>query len=124
MAMKFCGHLFTSYRRHYVDGVFGGGDSRAEDGGYGAMAWDWDLMSEWVLPSEENLAEVFRIMESPELKHLFVEDEDRFIDRKMNVMVPCTVFDTGTDFKPGGTVFDTVSGEPSWQGYEDWGRAS
>lgn len=120
MAMKFCGHLFSEYRRNYVNSVFGGGDSRMENSGYGPMEWDWDLMSEWILPSEDNLQEVYRIMESPAVRHLFLEDEDRFIDRRMNVVVPCTVFDTGTQFAPRGTVFDTVTGEPSWEGWEDW----
>ena len=70
--------------------------------------------------TEEDLQEIFRLMESPEYKHYFEEDEDRFIDRKMNVMMPCTVADTGVVFNAKNTVFDTVSGEPSWDGYEDW----
>jgi len=120
MALKFCGHLFTEYRRNYVNGVMGGGDSRQEGSGYGPMEWEWDLLSEWILPSEENLHEIYRIMDSPGIKHLFQEDEDRFIDRKANVTMPCTVFDVGTVFNPKGTVFDTVTGEPSWEGYENW----
>ena len=38
----------------------------------------------------------------------------------MNVMMPCMVADTGVVFNAKNTVFDTVSGEPSWDGYEDW----
>ncbi len=30
MAIKYCGHLFSEYRRNYVDQAFGGGDSRQE----------------------------------------------------------------------------------------------
>jgi hypothetical protein len=120
MAMKFCGHLFKEYRRNYVNVVFGGDDSRKPGNSYGPMEWDWDLLSEWIVGSEEDLQEIFRLMESPEYKHYFEEDEDRFIDRKMNVMMPCTVADTGVVFNAKNTVFDTVSGEPSWEGYEDW----
>ena len=53
-------------------------------------------------------------MESPGIKHLFEEDEDRIIDRRATVTMPITVCDTGTVFKPAGTVFDTPGGEPSW----------
>ena len=31
MALKFCGHLFSEYRRNYVNVVYTGGDSR-DDG--------------------------------------------------------------------------------------------
>ncbi len=120
MAMKFCGHLFKGYRRNYVNVVYGGDDSRKPGNAYGPMEWDWDLLSEWMVESEEDLNEIFRLMESDEYKRYFEEDEDRFIDRKMNVMMPCTVADTGTVFNAKNTVFDTVSGEPDWQGYEDW----
>jgi hypothetical protein len=120
MALKFCGHLFSEYRRNYVNIVMGGGDSRKPDSGFGPMAWQWDLLSEWILPREENLYEIYRIMDTPGIKHLFEEDEDRFIDRTAGVTMPCTVFDVGTIFNAKGTVFDTVSGEPSWEGYRNW----
>jgi len=76
--------------------VWCGGDSRQEGSGYGPREWQWDLLSEWILPSEDNFNEVIRIMESPDIRRLFEEDEDRFIDRKATVMIPCTVADTGT----------------------------
>ena len=120
MALKFCGHLFKEYRRNYVNVVYGGDDSRKPDNSYGAMEWDWDLLSEWIVASEEDLHKIFAIMESAEYRHFFEEDEDRFIDRTMNVMMPCTIGDTGVAFNPKNTVFDTVSGEPSWEGYENW----
>jgi hypothetical protein len=115
MALKFCGHLFSEYRRNYVNMVLGGGDPRIEGSGFGQMEWNWDLLSEWIMPSEENFLEIQRIMESPGIKRLFQEDEDRFIDRKEIVMMPCTaVCNTGTAFNPKGTVFDTPTGIPSW----------
>ena len=120
MAQKFCGHLFKEYRRNYVNIVFGGDDSRKAGNSYGPMEWQWDLLSEWIVESEEALQEIFAIMESPEYKHFFEEDEDRFIDRKMNVMMPVTLCETGTVLNPANTVFDTVDGQPSWDGYQDW----
>jgi hypothetical protein len=120
MAIRFCGHLFSEYRRNYVNIGLGGGDPRQENSGFGPMEWDWDLLSEWIMPDEESFNEVQRLMvESPEMQRLFLEDEDRFIDRQNITMLPCTaVFETPLRpaFDPAGTVFDTPTGEPSW----DW----
>jgi hypothetical protein len=95
MAMKFCGHLFLAYRRNYVDHAYHGGDPRVAGGGFGRSEWHWDLMSEWILPDEASFLEIQRIMESPDIRPLFEEDEDRFIDRSTIAMVPCAVADTG-----------------------------
>lgn len=114
MALKFCGHLFSEYRRNYVNIAFTGGDSRMADSGYGPREWDWDLISEWILPNEEALKEIYRIMQEPEHDALFWADEDRFIDRTATVTVACDVRDVGTAFNPKGTVFDTPTGEPRW----------
>ncbi|MDE2302085.1 MAG: EthD domain-containing protein [Sphingomonadales bacterium] len=114
MALRFCGHLFCEYRRNYVDIVFTGGDSRDPASGYGPRAWDWDLISEWILPDEAALHEIYRIMQQPGIDELFRADEDRFIDRTATVTVPCDVADVGTRFNPAGTVFDTPDGIPRW----------
>lgn len=114
MALKFCGHLFTSYQRNYCTTVYTGGDSRQEGSGYGPREGNWDLISEWILPDEDALWEIYRIMQSPGIDALFHADEDRFIDRTATMTVHCEVRDTGTIFEPRGTVFDTPTGEPSW----------
>jgi hypothetical protein len=114
MALKFCGHLFQEYRRNYIGTVYTGGDSRDPASGYGPRIWDWDLISEWILPDEAALNEIYRIMQLPGIDELFHADEDRFIDRRFTVTVPCDVADVGTTFDPKGTVFDTPAGEPSW----------
>jgi hypothetical protein len=114
MALKFCGHLFAEYRRNYVNMAHFGGDSRDASSGYGLREWDWDLISEWILPDEASLYEIYRIMQEPGVDELFHADEDRFIDRRATVTVACTVHDVGTEFNPAGTVFDTPTGEPSW----------
>ena len=119
MALKFCGHLFTHYERNYVDEVLGGGDPRVAGSGFGPMAGPWDLLSVWTMADEAAFAEINRIMESDEMKRYFKEDEDRFIDRQHIMMMPCTaVMNTGVDFRPEGTVFDTADGAPSWDGWE------
>lgn len=115
MAIKFCGHLFTSYQRNYFTHVYTGGDSRQPDSGYGSREWDWDLISEWILPNEAALEEIYRIMLTPDINALFHADEDRIIDRTATVTIHCEVRDTGTVFDPEGTVFDTPTGEPYWE---------
>ena len=35
MALKYCGHLFTEYRRNYVNIVLSGGDPRQPGSGFG-----------------------------------------------------------------------------------------
>jgi hypothetical protein len=114
MAIRYCGHLYSEYRRNYVDMVWTGGDARQPDSGYGLREWDWDLISEWITPDEASYHEILRIMQMPGIDPLFHADEDRIIDRTATVSVPCEVADTGTVFDPKGTVFDTPTGEPSW----------
>jgi hypothetical protein len=96
MAQKYVGHLYSEYRRNYMSEVWCGGDPRREGSGYGPREWAWDLVSEWIMPDEAAFNEILRIMESPEIRKEFEEDEDRFIDRSATVMVPCVVADTGT----------------------------
>ena len=114
MAIKFCGHLFTAYQRNYFDTEYRGGDSRQENSGYGPQTAQYDLISEWILPNEEALHEIYRIMQSPGIDELFHADEDRFIDRAHNMTIHCEVRDVGTTFDPKGTVFDTPDGQPRW----------
>ncbi len=118
MAIKFCGHLYSEYRRNYIEQAWWGGDARDPASGYGEQPWTYDLISEWILPDEAALQEIYRIMQLPEYDRLFHEDEDRIIDRTTTVTVGCDVRDVGTAFSPEGTVFDTPTGEPSWQGWD------
>lgn len=114
MAIKFCGHLFTAYQRNYFDTAYHGGDSRDPDSSYGPKPAGWDLISEWILPDEAALHEIYRIMQEPGIDELFHADEDRFIDREATMTLHCEVRDVGVEFDPKGTVFDTPTGEPSW----------
>jgi hypothetical protein len=114
LAMKYCGHLFTEYRRNYVSQAMFGGDPRDAGGGFRPQEWEWDLISEWVMPNEAAFHEIYRIMQDPAVDALFHADEDRFIDRTAFVTAPVTVVDTGVTFNPKGTVFDTPDGEPRW----------
>jgi hypothetical protein len=96
MAQKYCGHLFTDYRRNYVDQVWSGGDPRLEPAAYGPRAWSWDLISEWTTATEADFHDILRIMDEPAIRQEFWDDEDRFIDRTATVMIPCEERETGT----------------------------
>ena len=97
----------AAYQRNYFSTVHTGGDSRQPGSGYGERAAGWDLISEWILPDEAALHEIYRIMQTPGIDELFHADEDRFIDRTATMTIHCEVRDTGTVFDPRGTVFDT-----------------
>ena len=122
MAMKYFGDRFVQYQRHYFDDVWYGGDSRYPDTGFGIKPWNWDLLSVWTLPDEQTYKEITEAMSTGEHARLFFEDEERLMDREAGVVLHCTVADTGVgaNFDPTGTVFDTPTGEPSWDGWENW----
>jgi hypothetical protein len=104
MAKRHAGHLYAEYRRNYMNEVWCGGDPRQEGSGYGPREWNWDLLSEWIMPDENAFNEILRIMDTPGIREEFWEDEDRFMDRSATVMIPCTVADTGVgrgDVRPG-----------------------
>ena len=96
LAKKYAGHLFTDYRRNYMSQVWSGGDPRREDSGYAPREFGWDLLSEWTTKDEADFHEILRIMEQPDIRREFWEDEDRFIDRSATVMIPVVVANTGT----------------------------
>ena len=96
LALRHIGHLFVEYRRNYVDQAFGrlGVDDKGESI-YGPMEWDWDLISEWILPDEATYDEIRKIMTGDVIRQ-FHELEEKFLDRPAQVMLRCSVADTGT----------------------------
>ena len=95
MALRFCGHLFTAYQRNYFTTVYTGGDARQAGSGYGPRAGDWDLISEWILPDEAAYDEIRKIITGDVIRQ-FHELEEKFLDRPAQVMLRCSVADTGT----------------------------
>jgi hypothetical protein len=121
MALKYFGHVFTDYRRHYITTAMSGGDPRLGDGSFREHASEWDLISEWTTATREDFDMIQQQMVEPKLHRYFYEDEERFIHRQTIMMVPVEAsYSSGTAFDPKDTVFDTPSGEPSWDGWEDW----
>lgn len=82
LARKYIGHLLVSYTRNFVD-IAGGHQEDAITGVSNAAgeADDCDVITEMVLKSEEDLAEMERINNLPELAPIFAADEERFLDR-------------------------------------------
>ncbi len=85
MALKFFGHLFVEYRRNYVAQATFSEKSGRDQGTQ--PPWQWDLISEWILPNREALGEIYRLLYAPGIAKLFRADEERFIDLTSTVVV-------------------------------------
>lgn len=94
MGKKYYGHLWTGYRRNYVQSALGG--SPAPGGGIGPTTWDYDCISEWVFRNREDYEELLRLAEDPVIGGEFLEDEGRFLDSKALILAEVEVVDTGT----------------------------
>lgn len=94
LAKKYIGHMFTEYRRNYPDFAMFGGDPRDPAGGFGPGEWEYDLISEWIMPDEAAFNEINRLFAEPEISQIFLEDENKFLDRKHMVMIKVTTAET------------------------------
>ena len=94
LAQKYIGHLFLGYKRTYVDQAFGrlGVDDKGESI-YGPREWDFDLISEWLLPDEAAYQEVLKIMTGDVIKQ-FHALEEQFLDRPSQTMLRCSTVET------------------------------
>lgn len=97
LAMKHIGHLFVEYRRNYIDQTMGrsGVDEQGESI-YGPIEWGWDMISEWILPDAAAFAEIQKIMTGDVIRQ-FHALEEKFLDRPAQVMLRCSVADSGAD---------------------------
>ena len=93
LARKYIGHLLLKYTRNYVD-IAGGHQEDAIVGvsSAGGAEPDYDVITEMVLAREEDLAEMERINNLPELKPIFAADEERFLDRHALRFYVCKTF--------------------------------
>jgi hypothetical protein len=94
MAQKYLGHLMISYERNYCTQV-----RASRSLGRKPAAFDYDVITEWILPNEEALEEVYRIFKIPEIGKEFYDDEGRFLDRDAVLSITCRdneVINTGT----------------------------
>ena len=95
MAQKYVGHLLSEYRRNYLSEFRFDVEARTDGFAYEAREWTWDLLSEWVMPSEEAFNEVMRIMTEPRIAAEFREDSSKFSEQVSTVMLRGEVVDTG-----------------------------
>lgn len=108
LGQKYLGHLMISYERNYVTQVRG---SRSQ--GRKPVAWEYDCITEWMLPNAEALEEVYRIFAIPEIGQEFFDDEGRFLDRDAVIVITCQagdVVNTGTGGGHGILERSTVAG--------------
>ena len=93
LGQKYLGHLMISYVRNYVSHV------RADGSAGGGSPWNYDCITEWVLPSQEALDEIFRIFADPVIGKIFRDDELNFLDSAALIAVSSVesdVVNTGT----------------------------
>jgi hypothetical protein len=94
LAHKYIGHLLTEYRRNYKVETAGG--PYFENSGFAPFDWEYDVITEFVLPDAAALNEMFRIFSDPVIGQEFYEDEFNFMDRSKTIMFKCEAVDTGT----------------------------
>ncbi len=95
MAQKYIGHLLLEYKRNYKTETWGGGVPSERGGSFGPMEWEYDCLTEWVMPNEEAFDEMNRIFADPVIGNEFHQDEEHFLDRPSVVLIKCDLVDTG-----------------------------
>ena len=79
------GHLMVEYRRNYVTMSGALSDTDPERAGK-PQPEAYDVVTELYLKDQSALEEFSRILNTPEIKQWFVEDEKRFLDRDASRM--------------------------------------
>ena len=63
--------------------------SKREDGAVEPFEYEYDCITEMRIKIEEAAEEMVRIFNDPEIGKISVDDEHRFVDRKLVVMLKC-----------------------------------
>lgn len=93
MGQKYFGHLFVGYVRNYIGEV-----RNARSLGSQVVPWGYDCVTEFMLPNEAAVAELYGLFKHPVIGKDFYDDEDRFLDRDAVIAILCRegdVVDTG-----------------------------
>lgn len=95
VGLRLFGHLWTSYRRHYIEGgqTFAADESVPVAGNLATQPFAFDCISEIVYPNMEALQESARIAAIPENHRLIVEEEEALFDRPACWTLTCKVVD-------------------------------
>jgi hypothetical protein len=93
LGQKYFGHLLVGYVRNYVGEV-----RSARSLGTKNIGWDYDCVTEFILPSEQALQELYGLFAHPVIGKIFYDDEEHFLDRDAVIAIRCKegdVVDTG-----------------------------
>jgi EthD domain len=97
LGQRYLGHLLVEYKRNYKVEVWGGGvPTEPGEPSFGPREWEYDCVTEWVMPDEEAFNEIMRIFADPVIGKFFHDDEENFLDRGSVVLIKCDGRDTGT----------------------------
>ena len=112
LAHKYIGHLMVEYKRNYKTETWGGGVPTEVGGGFGPCEWDYDCVTEWVMPDEAAFDEINRIFADPVIGKIFHDDEENFLDRDSILLIKCDVVDNGCGDGQGTLSMTRKIGEP------------
>ena len=98
LGKRIVGHLFERYVRNYPRDLMNYTPevNSVEDG--------YDSITEIWLKDETALAEMERILKTPEINAMVLADEERFQDRLKTRMLIVDVVDSGTVVRPAGEI--------------------
>jgi hypothetical protein len=74
----------------------GGVPTDPKGGGLAAQEWEYDCVTEWVMPDEQAFEEIMRLFADPVIGKIFHDDEENFLDRESVFLVKVDMRDTGT----------------------------
>jgi hypothetical protein len=112
LAHKYIGHLMLDYKRNYKTETWGGGVPTEVGGSFGPCEWDYDCVTEWVMPNEEAFNEINRIFADPVIGKIFHDDEENFLDRDSILLIKCDMVDNGCGDGSGTLSMTRKIGEP------------
>jgi hypothetical protein len=112
LAHKYIGHLMLEYKRNYKTETWGGGVPTEVGGGFGPVEWDYDCVTEWVMPNEAAFDEINAIFADPVIGKIFHDDEEHFLDRDSILLIKCDVVDNGCGDGAGTLSMTRKIGEP------------
>jgi EthD domain len=99
LGQKYLGHLMVDYKRNYRTATAGGGvptDPKGSALASHSGEWEYDCVTEWVMPNEAAFDEIMRLFADPVIGKVFHDDEENFLDRNSVFLIKCDTRDTGT----------------------------
>jgi len=96
LGQKYLGHLLIEYKRNYKVSTAGGGVPTDPAGNpLASTEWEYDCITEWVMPDEAAFEEILRLFADPVIGKIFHDDEANFLDRSSPFLIKCDMRDTG-----------------------------